>query len=144
MHRRLKKGNHLWLGVVMGTTDADVARHCQRIAGGTVTGPYPTSRYLGVATYKPTWKWGVNRHRECVALMEELRPLMSQRRQAQIDSCLEAWANKTEVRNTDRTHCPHGHPYDEANTYLYHGHRLCRACNRRRGQELRARRAAKS
>lgn len=30
------------------------------------------------------------------------------------------------------THCPHGHPYDEANTYRNpnSGNRLCRACGR--------------
>ena len=29
------------------------------------------------------------------------------------------------------THCPHGHPYDEANTYWYQGRwRDCRACAR--------------
>lgn len=27
-----------------------------------------------------------------------------------------------------KTHCPHGHPYDEANTIHYRGHRFCRAC----------------
>lgn len=26
------------------------------------------------------------------------------------------------------THCPSNHPYDEANTRLYRGHRYCRAC----------------
>lgn len=31
----------------------------------------------------------------------------------------------------DITHCPHGHPYDEANTYRNrHGHRTCRTCRR--------------
>lgn len=30
-----------------------------------------------------------------------------------------------------RTHCPSGHPYDEANTWISSaGHRQCRACNR--------------
>jgi hypothetical protein len=29
---------------------------------------------------------------------------------------------------TAKTHCPQGHPYDEENTYLWRGHRLCRAC----------------
>jgi hypothetical protein len=31
-----------------------------------------------------------------------------------------------------RTHCPHGHPYDEENTYHRpgSGHRVCRACSR--------------
>ncbi len=27
-----------------------------------------------------------------------------------------------------RTHCPHGHAYDDANTYRWRGHRYCRAC----------------
>lgn len=33
-----------------------------------------------------------------------------------------------------KTHCPHGHPYDEANTYVQPstGHRSCRTCMRRR------------
>jgi hypothetical protein len=34
-------------------------------------------------------------------------------------------------QNTAKTHCPAGHPYDEANTYVRHnGHRSCRACRR--------------
>lgn len=37
------------------------------------------------------------------------------------------------------THCPQGHPYDEANTYVNAGRRSCRACRRERA---RARRAA--
>jgi hypothetical protein len=28
-----------------------------------------------------------------------------------------------------RTHCPHGHPYDEENTGWWGGHRHCRTCN---------------
>lgn len=36
--------------------------------------------------------------------------------------------------NARKTHCPAGHPYDEANTYVYRGarhtRRCCRACNR--------------
>jgi hypothetical protein len=27
-----------------------------------------------------------------------------------------------------KTHCPHGHPYDEANTYLWRGKRNCKRC----------------
>lgn len=29
----------------------------------------------------------------------------------------------------ERTHCPHGHEYTEANTRVYDGRRFCRACN---------------
>lgn len=27
-----------------------------------------------------------------------------------------------------KTHCPHGHPFDAVNTYLYRGGRRCKAC----------------
>ena len=32
--------------------------------------------------------------------------------------------------NSRKTHCPKGHPYDEANTRLYKGYRYCRACRK--------------
>lgn len=36
------------------------------------------------------------------------------------------------ARNARKTHCPQGHEYDEANTYINpsSGYRLCRACQR--------------
>lgn len=42
--------------------------------------------------------------------------------------------------NVTKTHCPHGHPYDEANTYHDPNGRgrSCRACRR---HQMRARRA---
>jgi hypothetical protein len=38
------------------------------------------------------------------------------------------------------THCPQGHPYDEANTRHSAGHRFCRACDRQKQAERKARR----
>lgn len=35
------------------------------------------------------------------------------------------------AKQAARTHCPRGHPYTEANTYLYRGKRQCRACRRK-------------
>jgi len=32
--------------------------------------------------------------------------------------------------NADKTHCPKGHKYNEANTRTYRGQRLCRVCRR--------------
>jgi len=32
--------------------------------------------------------------------------------------------------NRDKTHCVNGHPFDETNTYMWRGKRVCRACNR--------------
>lgn len=42
---------------------------------------------------------------------------------------LSAEARRGMAHNATRTHCPQGHPYDEANTYLDRkGKRYCRAC----------------
>lgn len=30
--------------------------------------------------------------------------------------------------NADKMHCPSGHPYDNENTYVYRGGRMCKAC----------------
>jgi hypothetical protein len=47
--------------------------------------------------------------------------------------------------NRDKTHCPAGHPLDEANTYHNpHGWRACRTCNRESTARYRAERAAKA
>ena len=41
-------------------------------------------------------------------------------------------------RERERTHCPSGHPYDEANTYVYpDGRRECRTCNREANRRYR-------
>jgi hypothetical protein len=41
------------------------------------------------------------------------------------------------------THCPHGHAYDAANTYVNaRGHRFCRACNRAAVARLKAKKKA--
>lgn len=42
--------------------------------------------------------------------------------------------------NALKTHCKHGHPFDEANTILRGGKRSCRACANRRSREYQARR----
>jgi len=48
--------------------------------------------------------------------------------------------NNPAVQNRLKTHCPQGHPYDEANTQLTpHGGRACRACNRAAQQRFRER-----
>ncbi len=41
-------------------------------------------------------------------------------------------------RNARKTHCSQGHPYDEANTRLTNGHRVCRACHRASERERKA------
>jgi hypothetical protein len=41
--------------------------------------------------------------------------------------------------NIRKTHCPHGHAYDEANTRHYRGQRHCRTCARLRQRAKKAR-----
>lgn len=41
--------------------------------------------------------------------------------------------------HAEKTHCPQGHPYDEANTYVHGTSRYCRECTNRKGREYRAR-----
>lgn len=56
------------------------------------------------------------------------------------------WAEKNRPRSgvhwqAAKTHCPEGHPYDEANTYVSpNGGRNCRACTRVRNREAQRRR----
>ncbi len=41
------------------------------------------------------------------------------------------------ARNASKTHCIHGHPFDEQNTYRHNGRRQCRICRRLNGQRRR-------
>ncbi len=46
--------------------------------------------------------------------------------------------------NSAKTHCPHGHPYDKANTILSrHGRRVCRLCRQRHARNTNAIRKAR-
>lgn len=48
-------------------------------------------------------------------------------------------------RQTRKTHCPQGHPYDESNTWVNNlGSRVCLACKRQRGKTRVRRRPADS
>jgi hypothetical protein len=43
--------------------------------------------------------------------------------------------NTVSALNARKTHCPRGHPYDEANTHIQRdGGRICRQCNRDRAR----------
>ncbi len=48
--------------------------------------------------------------------------------------------------NASKDECPQGHPYDDANTYVYPGpkaHRGCRACQRQHGRAWSAKKKEK-
>ena len=44
--------------------------------------------------------------------------------------------NAPSARGATAAVCPQGHPYDQANTYIWRGGRACRACRRSRGREI--------
>lgn len=46
------------------------------------------------------------------------------------------------TRNKSKTHCEHGHPFDEKNTCLYNGTRRCYTCILNRSRETAARKAS--
>lgn len=48
------------------------------------------------------------------------------------------WPNAE--RNRNKTHCPQGHPYDDANTTRRNGRRYCHACKTAREAAWRAER----
>jgi hypothetical protein len=50
--------------------------------------------------------------------------------------------NTFQARNLRKTHCPQGHPYDQANTYLHRGKRHCRICQRDANRRYYERQAA--
>lgn len=41
------------------------------------------------------------------------------------------------LEQSRKTHCPQGHPYDEANTYRHNGRRYCRTCKVTKTREAR-------
>jgi hypothetical protein len=45
--------------------------------------------------------------------------------------------NTITAQNFAKTHCPVGHAFDEANTYVWKTRRHCRACDRERQRKLR-------
>lgn len=44
-------------------------------------------------------------------------------------------ADNAQALRRAKTHCPQGHEYSPANTYVWHGDRHCRACKRERERE---------
>lgn len=69
-------------------------------------------------------------HRACVN-PDHLEPV------AHIDNIRRGLTGRVRAaQQRAKTHCPQGHPYDEANTYWYHGGRQCLACKRVRASKV--------
>lgn len=68
------------------SVDEDVVRHAASLCAARVSGPY---RY-GAEHHQPYYRMMLARRYEVLNLLHSLRPLMGQRRRAQIDSMLQA------------------------------------------------------
>ena len=59
-----------------------------------------------------------------------------------LGSARDNWYDMLERRrhwNNRKTHCDHGHKFDDENTYVYNGNRYCRKCRARQQRERRKR-----
>lgn len=65
-------------------------------------------------------------HLEPVTCAENVRrsPLISENAKVRVRAAIAASA----AVRARKTHCPQGHPYDEANTYMYGNSRMCKQC----------------
>lgn len=89
------------------STDLDVLERLQRLVlNSCIQGPYGPAR----TSYgsKPHWKWVLHARQLVVELAEQLRPLMGERRQGQIDVLLRHHEDHPVTRNRGPSPAEHG------------------------------------
>lgn len=98
-----------YIRVLIGvtSTDLDVLEKLQHLVPeGSICGPYtPAATSFGS---KPHWKWRLGARGLVVELSEQLRPLMGERRQGQIDVLLEHHRTHPVIRNRTPSQAEHG------------------------------------
>jgi hypothetical protein len=108
----------------LGMTDLDVVEKFRDVVG---TG----SIWVGVRPkgLKTMYVWHAYSMSGVRAILTAFLPYLGQRRRARAEEML-LRLEKCRGRYGRRTHCPSGHPYDEANTYTTPatGERACRTC----------------
>lgn len=106
-----------------------------KLFGGTVNAK--RSNFSICANPKPLQSWGLNNYR-AVGLMMALYPLMSPRRQEQIQKVLAVWRS-TPPMGRYRKDCRHGHLFDEKIPRASNGRRRCLPCERLKSKRHRER-----
>lgn len=107
--------------LVLAMTDEDVVRRFHEIIGhGKVYGPYVN--HSGV---KPQWRWACTGAKNCIAVLAALWCFLGERRKQRAEIAIREMAL---IRSFGSPICKRGHPFDEANTIIEHGGRVCRRC----------------
>jgi hypothetical protein len=121
----IAKGRFSYAGITIKQVVAENLERFKAAVGGlgNINGPYqevarcsPVSKYRVVGT-------GARQ------VLRLLWPYLGGAKRQQAERVLAAENNKGGVAFAKRTHCPKGHPYDEANTRATPGGRCCRACD---------------
>lgn len=126
------RGTAIRAGLSM--TDRDVVERFAAVVGcGHVRLKEPQRGH-----WKAQYLWNVCRVDDVRELIHAFWPYLGERRRKRAAELL-AHAEKNLGATGERTHCPAGHPYDEANTYITPGlgYRRCRACHAVRSQARR-------
>lgn len=105
--RQTTARGHVRIGLGVTSTDRDVLEKLQSLVPTSrLQGPYaPTKTGLGT---KRHWRWQFNARGLVVELAEQLRPLMGERRQGQIDAMLAHQAAHPAMRNRSPSPAAHG------------------------------------
>lgn len=113
------------LRVTLNMCDGDVVARAAEIVGSNTKIGFQTKKPDG---WRPTYvvQWT---GRDAERIMRAILPYMGERRSAAIRDAL-----AQDCGHRKRTHCPHGHRFTDANTYINpsHGGRKCRTCIRER------------
>lgn len=113
-HRR----NETYL--VLSMSDEDVVRRfCDIIGHGRVYGPYYRENS------KPMWRWQCSGSKNNIAIIAALLGFLGNRRRARAEIAMQEMAL---VRSQGTRFCKRGHEFDERNTILERGSRVCRRC----------------
>jgi hypothetical protein len=115
------------LRLTISQKDREPLEKCVASVGGTISGPDKRGIFV----------WYLDGAERVQNTIQAMWPWLSTRRRNQAGAKLARWKARPLKghRNAAKTHCPKGHPFDEANTYRHGGARWCRACRRERAKK---------
>jgi len=140
---RRRDGKVASVVATLASTDADVVEKFAAIIGfGTIRVVQPAN-----PNAKTQYWWSGSKRSDVKEMAAAFLPHMGERRRARAVEILAAPDARPDRKVN--THCPQGHPYDDANTYWYvkdgYSTRLCRTCRAARNtpEDQRRRRKAR-